>query len=61
VDEISHALLGLVLCLNPITKLPGRTGKSTWINPKGSRVHVKDLPAGWEVCVCVYVCMYVCM
>ena len=24
-----------------------RTGKSTWINPKGSRVHVKGLPAGY--------------
>lgn len=25
-----------------------RTGKSSWINPKGSKVHVKGLPAGWE-------------
>jgi hypothetical protein len=25
-----------------------RTGKSTWINPKGSKVHVKGLPTGWE-------------
>ncbi len=25
-----------------------RTGKSSWINPKGSRTKVKGLPAGWE-------------